>query len=424
MSWLLRPSRISLSLNAENGEAFVLHRDDYDSRINYNAISDAVVFRFDSGTREVGFLVPEFEAQRLLDALQWTNTGAVASSARVVQAAARTVSWQTMTPVAVLALALAVCAFVPFAGAALAVGAVVCMCIARHQAARSERLRHVRPLTVACFVLLVVALSACTLGTWIVLRGPGVVTPLSDARVPTISPASKVLAVLIVLLALSVHECAHAVVAWWCGDLGPLTRGRVTLNPFAHIDPIGTVLVPAVLVYMGGMIFGWARPVRVTLQGVPKPRRANILISAAGPFSNLILALMFLSLYIILGSMLKLWAPQARVDHYGLAYYDIVITGMAAAKYVALLATFLKWGIYINLILFFFNLIPIPPLDGGHVLGSLFPRVVGSFYRKLGPFTLIIFLSLIASGVLQLLLRPAEIVIHLSLYLVQVITQL
>ena len=218
------------------------------------------------------------------------------------------------------------------------------------------------------------------------------------------------------------HEASHAVAAWWCGDEGPLRRGRVTLNPLAHIDPIGTILVPAFLAFAGGPVFGWARPVMVSLHQVPNPRRANLLVSAAGPLSNLLLSLVFLSLYMILGCCIRLLVPSAAVANFSEPIANVYMSGFTIAPYVAMVTVCLKWGFLINLLLCFFNLIPLPPLDGGHIACSLFPNAVGEFYRKLGPFTLLIFLGLIATGLLGRILIPGLFVIKLGFGLVGGVT--
>jgi len=219
-----------------------------------------------------------------------------------------------------------------------------------------------------------------------------------------------------------VHEAAHAVVALWCGDDGPRQRGRVTLNPIAHIDPVGTILVPAVLAYSGGAVFGWAKPVMVSLRGVPDPRRANLLISAAGPLSNFLLGLIFLALYVIIGCSLRLGDPGGQVINFAVPVVDVYMQGFAGADILAMVVTCLKWGFLINWLLFFFNMIPLPPLDGGHVLATLFPRTVGEFYRKLGPYAFLIFLGLIYTRIINVLLTPALLVIWLGFGMVAGIT--
>lgn len=150
---------------------------------------------------------------------------------------------------------------------------------------------------------------------------------------------------LVLLGSLSVHEWAHAIVADRIGDDTPRSQGRVTLNPISHIDPIGTVLIPMVMIFLGPgiAIFGWGRPVPVNPRNFSKPVRDDILVSMAGPFSNLVI---ILATMIITGLLLRLGADESILN-------------------LAVLV------ISINSILIFFNLIPIPPLDGSHVMKHL-----------------------------------------------------
>jgi len=407
-------------------ESFSIPRDQWESRINYNEVANGFVFRFDSGKREIGFLVTRDEGQTLLDTLQWTHDRAVASTNRVATSSRRAHHWPTMTAWAIVALAAACLSFFPIVGLAFVILAIISIFMAHRRAKNNERMRHVRYVLIASILILVVTSVGLLLGTYLFLNDSSLEPAKSHLLTGEQSRghSTALLAMLTILLSLSVHECAHAVTAWWCGDLLPVQQGRVSLNPLVHIDPIGTILVPAVLYYSSGMLFGWAKPVMISLQGVPNPRRANILISAAGPFSNFLLGMLFLAVYLILGCVIRLWLPQAQIFGFWEAFSDVQMSGFAGAGALAMFTIFLKWGFAINFLLMFFNLIPIPPLDGGHVLGSLFPRTVGAFYHKLGPFKFIIFLGLIFSGVLGYLLAPAVLTIYLGHGLVAVTTGL
>lgn len=156
-----------------------------------------------------------------------------------------------------------------------------------------------------------------------------------------------VIQIAVLLFAVSFHESAHGWMALRCGDTTARDLGRITMNPVKHIDPIGSLLFPLMLAFSGLPIFGWAKPVPVSLRGVRNPRRANLLISAIGPLSNLLLAFValgFLKLLRVVG--------QGR----GSALFEIAV--------MALL---------INISLGVFNLIPIPPLDGFGVVESFAP---------------------------------------------------
>lgn len=186
-----------------------------------------------------------------------------------------------------------------------------------------------------------------------------------------------------VMLSITVHEAAHGWVANRLGDPTALQLGRVTLNPIKHIDPIGTILVPALTFLFGGILFGWAKPVPVNWRNLRHPRRDMILVAAAGPGVNLLMALLW-GLIVQLG---LLCLPLSQWIALPLIY-------MGAA------------GILINVFLMVLNLIPLLPLDGGRVMtGLLPPRLAGWFYR-LEPVGLIVLLGLLAAGELGPLLLP------------------
>jgi Zn-dependent protease len=188
-----------------------------------------------------------------------------------------------------------------------------------------------------------------------------------------------------VLFAITVHEVAHGWMARRLGDRTAELAGRLTLNPIKHIDPVGTIVVPlALLLFSGGqMVFGWAKPVPVAFQNLRNPRRDMILVAAAGPGSNLVMAMG--------------WALLA-------AGQDSVIglEGTAATWFQQLCVT----GILINVILAVFNMLPIPPLDGGRVLAGLVPPEIADVLHRIEPFGFMIVVLLMVTGVLWALLGP------------------
>lgn len=166
---------------------------------------------------------------------------------------------------------------------------------------------------------------------------------------------------LAVIVGLCVHESAHALAAWALGDKTARSRGRVSLNPLAHIDPFGTVLLPLIMIVLGGPVFAFAKPVPVYLGNLKHPKRDEVIVSLAGPASNIILAVAFALLL------------------HGVA--DLPFTpGTAQALYTA--ATFLQLAVLCNLSLAFFNLIPLPPLDGSSlIVPFLSGRALDTYYQ-------------------------------------------
>lgn len=190
-----------------------------------------------------------------------------------------------------------------------------------------------------------------------------------------------------VLLAITLHEAAHGYVARHFGDPTAYLAGRITLNPFKHIDPVGTVLVPvgilAVSTLLGGsgILFGWAKPVPVDFGRLRNPKRDMLWVAAAGPFMNFVMALAWALLF-----KLTLTMPEHA--------YSVSILLMARA------------GIQINLVLMCLNLLPIPPLDGGRIAVSLLPGRLAWQFSRIEPFGFPILLLLLFSGLLGTVLWP------------------
>jgi len=192
--------------------------------------------------------------------------------------------------------------------------------------------------------------------------------------------------VVVLILAFSVHESAHAYVAMRLGDPTAYMMGRVTLNPMKHLELWGSVVMPLISLYTFGGMIGWAKPCPVTLRNFKNVKRDDILTSMAGPASNLAMATISLLLLILL----------KHVIHGGA---DSIEAAMATAQHVPLdlsavplfpVAMLLYYGILINLLLFVFNLIPVPPLDGSHVLRNFLPYRAEQVYNQVGMYGLLV----------------------------------
>jgi Zn-dependent protease len=179
------------------------------------------------------------------------------------------------------------------------------------------------------------------------------------------------------LFAITVHETAHGWVAYKYGDPTAKLLGRLTLNPFKHIDPIGTILVPAILFMLGGFIFGWAKPVPITWRNLKNPRRDMALVAVAGPFANLIMA-----------------------------FFWVIVAKFALSLHNAPFLYMGQIGISINLVLMLLNLIPIPPLDGSRIVASLLSPAMAYRFNQLEVYGFLILIILLASGLLARVLGP------------------
>jgi Zn-dependent protease len=184
-----------------------------------------------------------------------------------------------------------------------------------------------------------------------------------------------------IILAITVHEAAHAYAAYHFGDTTARCAGRLSLNPFRHIDIRGTLLIPAVLLFLGLPAFGWAKPVPVDAYRLGRTKNALLIVAAAGPSSNALMAILWAALF-----RLTAHSPDSLL--------------FSALKLMALT------GIGINLILMTFNLIPLPPLDGGRIVANLLPARSATWFSRIEPFGFVILILLLVSGALDRLLLP------------------
>jgi Zn-dependent protease len=199
----------------------------------------------------------------------------------------------------------------------------------------------------------------------------------------------------VLLFSLSIHEASHAWMADRLGDYTARYLGRVTLNPIPHIDPIGTVLFPLLMmIFPNFLLFGWAKPVPINSIHLRNPHRDQIFISLAGPASNLVAACSALVLLVVL----KLTSAEAR------AFIDMGMVVEGSIFVPVLLLVY--YMMTTNLVLAVFNLIPIPPLDGHWILYGILPRNAGAALERIGSYGFIILYALMFFGVFNMVLRP------------------
>jgi Zn-dependent protease len=186
-----------------------------------------------------------------------------------------------------------------------------------------------------------------------------------------------------VLFAITLHEAAHGYVARHFGDLTAHAQGRISLNPIRHIDLIGTIVVPLVILLLSGtkFLFGWAKPVPVNYSALRRPRPHMAWVAAAGPGANLLMALIWVAL-------LKLAVLQPQNGFW---------------TFLGLMS---QAGVVVNLVFMFLNLIPILPLDGGRILASLLPRRAAGQYARLEPLGIPLLVVLLLTNVLSFVLEP------------------
>ncbi|MCK4262367.1 site-2 protease family protein [bacterium] len=197
------------------------------------------------------------------------------------------------------------------------------------------------------------------------------------------------------LLAIAFHECCHAWMADRLGDPTARSQGRITLNPIAHLDPIGTVLIPLLIIITGGgFLIGWAKPVPVNPYNLRHIKRDYMLVSLAGPASNVASAVIFAFLF-------HMAVLVSKAIHLPGAIWEPV-------------RHFLIVAVHLNLILAFFNLIPVPPLDGSGILQGLLPDKYEEMFSRIRPFGFIILIALLMMGALNIVWFMAS---NLSIFL-------
>jgi Zn-dependent protease len=184
-----------------------------------------------------------------------------------------------------------------------------------------------------------------------------------------------------VLFAITLHEAAHGYVARHFGDMTAFQQGRISLNPLRHIDPVGTILLPILTLWLGGILFGWAKPVPVNFGALRRPKQDMLWVALAGPAANLFMAL-FWGMWI----KIALMSPES--------YYAEPLMEMS------------QLGVKINVVLMVLNLLPLPPLDGGRIAISLLPHRLAIKLASIEPYGMFILIGLAITPVLGWVLSP------------------
>ena len=198
------------------------------------------------------------------------------------------------------------------------------------------------------------------------------------------------------IFAITVHEVAHGYVANKLGDPTAKMMGRLTLNPIKHIDLVGTIIIPGLLLRLGGFFFGYAKPVPVDWRNLRHFRRDMVLVALAGPLANLLMAF--------------IWAAVTK--------FSIVIYSTQSPYWGTILGTMSSMGVAINIMLLVLNLIPIPPLDGSRVVMGFLRGQAALNYAKIEPYGFFILLGLLALGFLSHIMTP------FVMFFTQIINQL
>lgn len=360
--------------------------------------------------------------------------------------------WPKVSTIAVWALFCSAFVFVPILGLLPAIATIVLLIVHRVSVPKRVAYRHSRTMCKVAFCFLALGLVVSATSTLVLLKNaPPALEPYleGEARQPVASQSAlaqsvslaqlskftdpsfnwglAILGVIVIVVSLSFHECGHAISAWWLGDDFARQQGRVTLNPLSHIDPVGTVLLPLIFAISGIPGFGFARPVPVMVDHLPRPHRAHILTALAGPGANILLACASLLLLLGIGSIVSLLYPEAEAQNLrGLHAFDSTVTasGFPLAYFAGPLFIALKLSFISNVGLAMFNLVPVPPLDGSWVLQHLFPRSLGLLYARIRPYGFMIFLVLLYSDLFDYIAYPVLFSLLPGLMLIEFCTTL
>ena len=202
---------------------------------------------------------------------------------------------------------------------------------------------------------------------------------------------------IVLLLSLSIHESAHAWTADKLGDPTARYLGRVSLNPIVHMDLFGTVVLPLMGIFLGGFLFGWAKPVPVNVSRLRNPARDHMMVAAAGPVSNLLVATILFACLMIMKSASSGGAEMIQSVVFNEFSGNSILVPLTAVAY---------HGVMLNLLLAVFNLLPVAPLDGAAVLSGLLPRSLAPVMAQMQNYGLVLLVVLVYLGIPSMLYGP------------------
>ncbi len=456
-SVFLSPSNITLERESAK---YVFSADAWQRDVYLSPTGQPYVVRFDRFDVSLSFVLSPEQAQPLLELFGHVHAaGFDESEPADTQHETAPILWPKVSPLALWALGFASLAFVPIAGFVAALVSIVLLTVHRRRVRTTRVWLHSRRLCRFAIVLLILGVPISMQATRALMKNLDARSAQNSSTSPYFQrghslhdkSSSTVVHVgllaerssgnlferdhnwglilaglLVVLFSLTVHEAAHAITAWWLGDDFAHRLGRVTLNPMAHIDPFGTVILPLALFLAGVGIFGFAKPVPVRTEVLERPRRGHILISLAGPGVNLLMAAVSVMLLLGIVQLVSLFAPHAKITNLtGIQFEQFVaVTGMPLATLLGTICTMLKLSFLINTFLAFFNLIPIPPLDGSWVLEKLFPHSIGRLIERVRPYSMLVFLAAFYTNAFTYLLLPAIFALAPGLLILEMCTPL
>ncbi len=223
---------------------------------------------------------------------------------------------------------------------------------------------------------------------------------LMDAAYTPSHVISAAFTVLILLLLFTVHEYGHAYAAWKLGDDTAKDQGRLTLSPIQHLDLFGSIILPGILLLQqSSVIFGWAKPVPVNPENFRNPRKDHMRVSFAGPAVNMLVAMVCFLILGCIALVLRMLWPETLTWHFASPYAPLALLGPPSSRELTIIVVFLKQLMYTSLVLGFFNLLPIPPLDGSWILSGVLPQGLRSIFDGVRRFGYLIFLLLVLTPI-------------------------